>query len=301
MADFTSDLWSLYITGLTLAAILACAVLLWVLRTRTRPVPGSTVQTTGHQWDETLVELDHPLPRWWLGLFVITLLFGLGYLLLFPGLGNWPGLLHWSSAGQHREEIARAEQQYGPLFRAFAATPIEQLATDPRARQIGESLFLNHCAQCHGSDGRGARGFPNLADADWLYGGEPAQIEATIADGRHGVMPALGAALGGDEGVRDLVEHVLSLSGSKHDAGRAVRGHEKFGLCAACHGPEGKGNTALGAPNLTDATWLHGGSREAITETLTKGRDNRMPAHRELLGTDKVHLLAAWVYGLSHR
>ena len=301
MADFTSSFWGFYIGILTLVGILACALLLWRTSSRRSSGKASTGEPgfTGHRWDETLLEYDNPLPRWWMGLFVITIVFGLGYLALYPGLGAWGGLLDWTSRGKHAQEVAAADAQYGPLFKKFASQPIEELARDPQARAIGERLFLNTCAQCHGSDARGAKGFPNLTDADWLHGGTPADIESSITNGRHGVMPPMLDALGGAEEVRNMAEYVRSLAGAMHDAQRAEQGAAKFAVCAACHGAEGKGNTAIGAPNLTDATWLYGGNIDTIVETITRGRDNQMPAHGAILGPDKVHLLAAWVYGLS--
>jgi cytochrome c oxidase cbb3-type subunit 3 len=307
MADFTSSFWSIYIAVLTIAGIIGCAWLLW--RMSSRRVSGSSVETTGHQWDETLAEYNHPLPRWWMGLFVITIVFGVVYLVLFPGLGSFAGVLGWTSIGQHAREVAQADAQYGPLFKAFAARSVEDISKDPQARDIGERLFLNYCAQCHGSDAHGTegtgtngpKGFPNLTDSDWLYGGTAEDITRTITMGRHGVMPPMGAAVGSADDVRNLAEYVLSLSGSAHDSLRAQLGREKFAACVACHGPEGKGNTAIGAPNLTDRIWLHGGSVESIVQTITRGRDNQMPAHGELLGPDKVHVLAGYVYGLSRR
>jgi cytochrome c oxidase cbb3-type subunit 3 len=297
MSDFTHGFWSLYVAGLTVISILACAWLL-TAQSRKRP-PGQAVETTGHEWDGDLSEYNNPLPRWWMYLFWITIFFSVAYLALYPGLGTYEGVLRWSSAGQYKEEQASADKEYGPIFARLAAMPIPDIAKDKQGLAIGERLFLNYCSQCHGSDARGARGYPNLADGDWLYGGEPDQLLATILDGRKGKMPALGAAVGGPEGVGDLANYVLSLSGSRHDAKRAEAGRAKFAVCAACHGPEGKGNIQVGAPNLTDKIWLHGGTLEAISETITNGRESTMPAHREFLGEDKARVLAGYVYSLS--
>jgi cytochrome c oxidase cbb3-type subunit 3 len=297
MSDFVDGFWSLYVAGLTLVSILGCAVLL-TMQHRKR-VPGQTVDTTGHEWDEDLAEYNNPLPKWWMWLFWITIVFALVYLALFPGLGSYTGTLKWTSTGQYQAEQESAEAQYGPLFRKYASMEITAIARDPQAKVMGERLFLTYCSQCHGSDARGAKGYPNLTDNDWLWGGEPETILATIMDGRNGVMPPLGAAVGGPEGVKELANYVLSLSGSTHDAKLAEAGKAKFAICAACHGAEGKGNPQMGAPNLTDKIWLHGGSLAAISEQIEKGRNNVMPAHRDFLGPERSRILAAYVWGLS--
>jgi cytochrome c oxidase cbb3-type subunit III len=299
MNEFLDGFWSLWVAGLTLVSIAACALLL-TLQSKRR-VPGQTVETTGHEWDEDLAELNNPLPRWWMGLFWITIVFGLVYLVLYPGLGSFDGVLRWSSSGEYEAERAAADAQYGPRFRKFAALEVDQIAKDPEARAMGERLFLTYCSQCHGSDARGSKGFPDLTAGAWLYGGEPQTLLATILDGRQGVMPAMGAALGGKEGTLDVANYVLSLSGSKHDPKRALEGKAKFAACGACHGADGKGNPQLGAPNLTDKVWLHGGSLESIAETITAGRQSHMPAHRDFLGEEKSRVLAGYVYGISRR
>jgi cytochrome c oxidase cbb3-type subunit 3 len=214
-------------------------------------------------------------------------------------LGGFKGNLAWSSAGQYADEVKKAEAEFGPLFAQYLAKDLKTVSADPQAKEMGSRLFLTYCAQCHGSDARGSKGFPNLTDRDWLYGGAPETIKASILEGRNGVMPPMGAAVGGDDDVKNVANYVLSLSGSAHDSIRAAQGKAKFGACAACHGPEGKGNPALGAPNLTDKTWLYGGSVDTIAETINKGRNNLMPAHKEFLGEAKVHLLAAYVWGLG--
>jgi cytochrome c oxidase cbb3-type subunit 3 len=251
-------------------------------------------------WDEDLQELNNPLPKWWLNLFYITLVFGIGYLALFPGLGTFKGLLGWTEKGQYEREIAAADKQFNPLYEKYLKEDLKQLAANPEALKTGGRLFVNYCTGCHGSDAGGGPGFPNLRDEDWLYGGDPKTIETTILNGRQGAMPAWGAVLGPD-GVANVAEYVLSLSGRSVNDTIAATGKEKFmQLCVACHGPDGKGNQAMGAPNLTDNIWLYGGSKNTIMETIDKGRSGRMPAHGEFLGEAKVHLLAAYVYSLSH-
>jgi len=298
MSDFTSEFWSVYIALITVVSIVACGVLLRALSVKR--VPGSTVETMGHVWDGDLEEYNNPLPKWWMWLFYITLVFGAVYLALYPGLGSFKGIFGWSQTGQYDGEQAKAQARFGPIFEKYQKMELTQVAADPDAREMGQRLFLNYCAQCHASDGRGSKGFPNLTDGDWLYGGEPEAIKTSIMEGRGGMMPALAGALG-EEGTKDVAHYVMSLSNLTHDGVRATRGQEKFGqLCAACHGPEGKGNVALGAPNLTDGVWLYGGGEPTIIETLTKGRNGRMPAHKEFLGDAKVHLLAAYVWGLSN-
>lgn len=298
MSDFTSGFWSIYVAGLTLVSIVACALLLQAL---SRKKVSTDPDKTGHAWDGDLEEFNNPLPRWWIWLFWITIVFALAYLWFFPGLGTWQGALKWTSTGQYKEEVRVAEDKYGPLYTKFASTDLAQLANNAEARTVGQKLFLTYCSQCHASDARGGRGFPNLTDRDWLYGGDPAVIKATIMEGRNGVMPPMGAALGGDAAVKDVANYVRSLSGLAHDAQAAERGKEKFAVCGACHGPEGKGNPALGAPNLTDKVWLYGSAEQTIIETITKGRNNVMPAHKDFLGEARVHILAAYVYGLSQK
>ena len=298
MSDFTSDFWAWYVGIITVVSVIACAVLLYTFST-TKAAEGSQVGTTGHTWDEDLSEWNNPLPRWWMWLFYITIVFGLAYVVLYPGLGNYAGVLGWTSTGQYDDEQKQAAAQYGPIFDKYLQQDIATVAADPAARAIGQRLFLNYCAQCHGSDAGGSKGFPNLRDNDWLYGGEPATIKTTITDGRNGIMPPMGAALGGEDDVKNVAHYVLSLSGRTHDELRAAQGKAKFGVCAACHQPTGKGNPALGAPNLTDSTWLYGGSEAAIMETISRGRNNTMPAHKAFLDDGKIHVLAAYVYSLS--
>jgi len=297
MSQFTSGFWDLYIAGLTLVSVIACAVLLKMQSSR--KVSGTTTETTGHTWDEDLGEYNNPLPKWWMWLFYITIAFGLAYLYLYPGLGSYAGSLGWSQVGQLEEENAAAEKEFGPLYQKFAALDVKALAADPAARALGQKLFLNNCAQCHASDGGGNRGFPNLSDKDWQWGGEPEMIKASIVNGRTGIMPPFGPSLGADK-TKDVAHYVLSLSGMASDSLRAGRGKETFAtICAACHGPEGKGNPALGAPNLTDKTWLYSSDEQVIIETITLGRNNQMPAQKDLLSEAKIHLLTGYVYSLS--
>jgi cytochrome c oxidase cbb3-type subunit 3 len=300
MADFTSGFWSIYISAATIIGLVFCLILLVFTSSKVVPKdPSGETETTGHTWDETLGEYNNPLPRWWMWMFYLTVFFALAYLFLYPGLGTFRGNLAWSSAGQYADEVKKADAEYGPLFAQFLAKDLQTVSADPQAREIGGRLFLTYCAQCHGSDARGSKGFPNLTDGDWLYGGTPDVIKTSILGGRNGVMPPMGAVVGGDADVKNVANYVLSLSGSAHDSLAAQQGKAKFGVCAACHGPEGKGNPALGAPNLTDKTWLYGGGIETVMETINKGRNNLMPAHKDFLGEAKVHLLAAYVYSLG--
>jgi len=294
MSQFDSGFWDVYITIVTVVSIVACAVLLWQ---QTQPAPAQ--KTTGHVWDEDLAEYNNPLPGWWRWLFYLTIIFAVIYLVLYPGLGSWRGTLGWSQISQLDDELAKAELQYGPMYEKFSNTEVVLLARNPEAMAVAQRLFLNNCAQCHASDAGGSRGFPNLTDRDWLWGGTPEAIKTTITQGRTGVMPPWGPALG-DEGVKDVTHYVLSLSQQTNDSLRRARGEALFKTnCVACHGADGKGNQALGAPNLTDRTWLHGSGEYAIIETVKNGRANQMPAHGGLLSAAKIHLLTAYVYGLS--
>lgn len=301
MSDFTSDFWSIYVTLLTILGIAGCALLLWAQSKAKIVIPeGQTADTTGHSWDEGLCELNNPMPRWWMWMFYITIVFALAYLALYPGLGTFAGKLGWKSTGEYEAELKKADAEYGPIFAKYQQQDLKAVAADPQARAMGERLFLTYCAQCHGSDARGNKGFPNLTDKDWLYGGEPDTIKTTIMNGRNGVMPPMAAALGSDKDVENVAHYVLSMSKSAHDPIKAAFGKDKFAACAACHGADGRGNQALGAPNLSDKTWLYGGSAETVMETIRKGRNNTMPAFADFLGEAKVHLLAAYVWGLSN-
>ncbi len=296
MSDFFSSGWSLLVAAATLVSIAACLVLLFVA-SRRKVMAGDN--TTGHVWDGDLVELNNPLPRWWMLLFVATVLFSIAYLLLYPGLGSHAGQLGWTSLQQYEQEKADAANAAAPLYARFTALSDDELARDTAAMAIGERLFMNNCSTCHGSDGRGSKGFPNLSDDDWLYGGDVATIRTTITKGREGVMPPMAAAVGSAEDVRQLAQYVLSLSGGPHNPIDAQLSRGKFSACAACHGVGGKGNPALGAPNLADRIWLHGWGEAAVVETITKGRRNTMPAHAGRLTPDQIRLLAIYVKRLS--
>lgn len=305
MSDFTSGFWPIYISVLTLASIIGTWVFLKSQTTR-KLAPDEKAELMEHTWDGDLRDFNNPLPRWWLGLFYGTMVFALAYLALWPGLGNFAGVLGWTSKGEYEAEVKAAEVKFKPVYAGFMQQDIATVAADPNARAIGKNLFLTYCSQCHGSNAEGSKGFPNLTDSDWLYGGAPDTIVATITSGRGGVMPAMGGALG-EDGTKAVANYVLSLSGRKHDAALASAGQAKFAEnCAACHMPGGTGMQALGAPNLTDKVWLYGGSEAAIIETITKGRNGVMPAMAQTLGTTsnqqaKLHLLAAYVYGLSQK
>jgi cytochrome c oxidase cbb3-type subunit III len=298
MSDFTSGFWNFYIGIITVASIIGCGVLLRSMTTR--KVSGAQPETTGHSWDEDLVEYNNPLPRWWIWLFYITILFALSYLVLYPGLGSYAGVYHWTSKKQYEEQVSKANALLEPIFAKYEKTDLKQLAADPQAMALGQKLFLNNCSQCHSSDARGGRGFPNLTDTIWIYGGKPETIEETISNGREAVMPAWGTVLG-EEGVKDVANYVMSLNGLHFDPARAARGKEKFAtICAACHGPDAKGNPAIGAENLTTTELLYGADEQTLIETISKGHHSIMPAQKERLGTARVHILAAYVWGLSH-
>lgn len=299
MSDFIHNFWSVYITAITLGGIVACALLLWA--TSRKKVAANADNTTGHVWDEDLREMNNPLPLWWVGLFIITIVFSLAYLYLYPGLGTATGSYGWTSKGQYRDEVAKANEALKPLYANFDGQPADQLSKDAKAMAIGERLFMNHCAQCHGSDARGSKGFPNLTDSDWLHGGSPDQIKETLTLGRMGVMPPMAAAVGSPDDVKNLAHYVLSLSGSPHDSLRAALGKPKFGACAACHGIDGKGNQAVGAPNLTDKVWLHGWGEEVIVTMVNNGKSNQMPAQKDRLTESQIHVLTAYVWGLSNK
>lgn len=299
MSDFTTNFWSHFVTAIALGGILACALLLW-WTARFRG-PAGDDNTTGHVWDEDLREMNNPLPRWWMGLFVLTIVFGIGYLVVFPGLGSYRGTLAWTTEGEYTKEVDKANAELAPVYAAYSAQPVERLAGDAGAMAIGERLFLNNCAQCHGSDARGSKGFPNLADGDWLHGGTPEKIHETIALGRIGTMPPMAEAVGSAEDVKNLANYVLSLSGSPHDSVRAGLGKSKFTTCAACHGIGGVGNTAVGAPNLSDKIWLHGYGQESIIAMINGGKVNQMPAQQGRLTEAQIHVLTAYVWGLSNK
>lgn len=317
-----TSFWSIWVIVLTLACLaIIFGLLLWNLKNYTGVKEG---ESCGHEFDG-IEELNNPLPKWWTYMFFATFIWSVYYLAAYPGLGNWEGLGKWTSSNQGitslaeskeateqalangenvqlDQEFIAADERFGPIFESFAKQDIEALVKDEKALEIGQRLFSQNCAQCHGSDARGGQGFPNLTDKDWLYGGTPDKIKETLLYGRVAAMPPWGAALG-EQGVKEMTAHVLSLSGRTVNQKDAAAGAAKFAMCAACHGADGKGSVAhnlpFGAPNLTDNIWLYGGSKRAVEETLMNGRAGVMPAWKDILGEDKVHLLTAYVYSLS--
>lgn len=302
MADFVSGGWALFVALGTIISIILCYWLAWkVSRAKTGDVIDGEIGTTGHVWDDDLEELNNPLPRWWLYLFFITCIYGMAYIIMYPGLGDFQGSLKWSSASQYEEEVAKVDAVAEPLFAGYLAQDIPVVAANAEAHEMGERLYLNYCSQCHGSDARGGRSFPSLVDSDWLGAGDPAYIKNTILNGRNAVMPAMAAAVGNTEADVEAVAHyVLSLSDSDHDEALAVIGQAKYVVCAACHGPDGKGVAAVGAPNLTDDIWLYGGSLNSVMYAVNNGFNNKMPAFGELLDEGKAHVLAAYIWSLSN-
>lgn len=320
-----TSFWSAWIIILTVATLVLCAVILaWCLKDNMGVEEGADM---GHEYDG-IRELNNPLPKWWSFLFVGTFVFAIIYLALFPGLGNFKGLLGWTSSNQTVKNIEESRQHiaqvhanktldeyarelddantfYGEAFNSLAYSSngklksIPEIAQDPEAIKVGQRLFLQNCSQCHGSDARGQIGFPNLADKAWLYGGEPEAIVTTVMSGRIGAMPAWEEVLG-EQGVKEVVTYTLALAGRKVNAREAAAGKQRFVVCAACHGTDGKGNPAFGAPDLTDQYWLFGDSRAAITETVQNGRQGVMPAWGDILGEEKVQLVSAYVWSLSN-
>lgn len=286
--------WSTFVIVITVAMMVGC---LWLLFSNARGKPG---ESTGHVWDDDLREYNNPLPRWWLNLFVITVIFGAGYLAFYPGLGNLAGRLGWTSTGQMQAQLDQLTAKRRAVYASLAGKDIPALAHDAAAQSLGKAIFLGNCAGCHGTDARGAVGFPNLADKDWLFGGEPEQIVETITHGRHGVMPAIGAGLP-PEAQQALLDFVPYWSDAKLDPAKREAGMKQFALtCAPCHGADGKGNVALGAPNLSDDIWLFKGGRDGVRETIMGGRQSTMPAHESILSPDEIRVVASYVYGLSH-
>ena len=300
MSDFFSSAWSIYIALVSLLGIVWCIWLLFSQRkAKVLHTADGAVADTGHVWDGDLRELNNPLPRWWMWMFLLSCIFALVYLVLYPGLGSYPGILGYSTDGALMSFMTNANDELKPVYAKYVKMDIEQVAADPKAREMGQRLFLNSCAQCHGSDAGGSKGFPNLTDGDWLYGGSPENIKTTIVNGRGGVMPPFPQLE--DKQIVDVTNYVRSLSGLPADDLRITRGVEVFKAnCVACHGVDGKGNIALGAPNLADKTWLYGSSEAVIIETITKGRMAMMPAQDKVLSSEKIHLLTAYVWGLSN-
>ncbi len=287
--------WSNWVIVLTIMTIVGIVWILLANRKQTQEMD----KTTGHAHDG-IEEYDNPLPAWWFAMFVITIVWGIGYLIFYPGMGNFKGILGWTQIEQHDQEVAAAEQQYRAMRDRYLALPIEEIAQDDKVMRMGQRLYGNNCSQCHGLDARGAYGFPNLADENWLWGGSPDAIKHTLVQGRQAAMPAWEDALG-DTGIAETTEYVLSLNGRSADSEKASRGEKHFQTyCVACHGADGKGNTAMGAPNLTNGIWLYGGTHEQIAHTLRVGRNGKMPAYGETLTADKIHIITAYIYGLSN-
>jgi cytochrome c oxidase cbb3-type subunit 3 len=300
MSDFNNNFWPIFIAVTTLIGIFGCALLLW-LTSKIKITSKDGDNTSGHVWDEDLREMNNPLPRWWVWLFVITIVFSLIYLVVYPGLASYQGKFGWTQIKQFEQETDAANKALIPLYAKFASMPVAKLAANPEAKAIGERLFMNNCSQCHGSDARGSRGFPNLIDQDWIHGGSPEKIIETITNGRTGMMPPMAAIVGSADDVRNVANYVLSLSGSMYDSGRAGLGKAKFVGCAACHGADGKGNQDIGAPNLTDHIWLHGAGEAAIIKRINEGKINQMPAQAAKLTPEQIKVLAAYVWGLSNK
>jgi cytochrome c oxidase cbb3-type subunit III len=303
MTDFTNEFWPWYIGVISVVSILACGLLLWIAGKTTTKLgtDKNNDGTTGHVWDEDLRELNNPLPLWWMGLFVMTIIFSIVYLLAYPGLGSFTGLLGWSQVNEHGDDVKAHAAKYAPLYAKYSAQTVEALSQDPQALKLGERLFTNNCAQCHGSEGRGSKSYPNLTNPNsaWLGARDSAHIVKTVTEGRIGVMPPMAAAVGDDEKIGELSQYILSLSGSTHDANKAAKGSAAFATCAACHGADGKGNKVLGAPNLTDGYWLYGSGEEAIRQSILKGRNNVMPSQAGKLSPDQIRIVSAYVLSLG--
>jgi cytochrome c oxidase cbb3-type subunit III len=288
-----SVFWHILVIFLTVASIFGC---LWLLFANARGTPGES--TTGHVWDDDLREYNNPLPRWWLNLFVITIVFSIGYLVVYPGLGNFAGVFGWTQQAEMQGRLDAVQQRRQSVYASLGDRDIVALAADPAVRPLGREVYLNNCAGCHGADARGAIGFPDLTDDSWLYGGTPEAIVASITSGRMGVMPHFNGMLDA-QATDDLVDTLLNWSNPQFDGKRRERAMQKFAtVCAACHGADAKGNVVIGAPDLTDAVWMYGGTREAVRHSILFGRSGNMPAHRELLSENDIRVVAAWVYGL---
>lgn len=289
-----SAFWHWFVIVITVVSILGA---LWLLFSNARG--KMSTEDTGHVWDDDLREYNNPLPRWWLNLFVITVVFAIGYLVIYPGLGNFAGKFGWTSDKQLDERLSEVRAKRDALFAQFRDQDAGALASNAAALSLGRDVFLNTCAGCHGANAQGAIGFPNLTDGDWLYGGSPDAVLASITYGRNGMMPAFNGAI--DAATVDaLVSTVTHWNDPKLDAAVREKGMAQFNItCVACHGAEGKGNPLLGAPDLTDAVWLYGGTRERVRETILFGRKGAMPAHEKLLGADEIKVVAAYVLSLS--
>jgi len=290
--------WHWFVAAGTVLFVIWCV---WLISWSNRQGPQNVgdEDLVGHKWDGDLEEWNNPAPRWWLYLYFITIAWAVGYMLAYPGLGSYEGMLGWSQQGQYEEEMQAAAANYDPIYERFAAMDFEALAQEPDALALGKSLYASYCTTCHGSDARGATGYPNLTDNDWLWGNTEADLTATIGNGRSAAMPVLAAALGGEEGIDNMVSYVKSLSGGEADAGAMSMQPMFVAMCSACHGVDGTGNKVFGAPNLTDDTWLYGSSDATIRETIVSGRNGMMPAHGDLLGENRTKILAAYISSLS--
>jgi cytochrome c oxidase cbb3-type subunit 3 len=298
MADFTHPFWSWWVIIPTVLGLLWCAWLAW---SNAQAAIGDEDGEAEHVWDEDIRENNNPLPKWWLNLFYITVVFAFGYLILYPGLGSFQGILGWSQLGQYQDELDDAEARYAPLYEKYGSQSLEELNQNRDAMGTAGRLFSTNCSICHGTDARGTAGFPNLRDDKWLYGGDGETIKFSITNGRNGIMPAWLPAVG-EQGVAELTEYLLSFRKTPDNPELAAAGEEKFKIfCVACHGADATGNQALGAPDLTDDTWLYSGRPAIISESISKGRQGAMPAHKDLLNENQIHLLTAYVLGLSAR
>lgn len=297
-----SNFWTYYVIGIVAINIIGTTWLLWVTSKKRNNDSQNSLETTGHIWDGDLSEYNKPLPKWWIILFYLTIVFAIAYLVYYPSAQNAPGIGNWSSVLEHDTAKAKADEKLKALYSRFDGKGIEVIARDSDALTSGKQVFANNCATCHGSDAGGAKGFPKLSDNIWQWGGEPETILTTVLHGRQAAMPALGSVLGSEQAVTETAVYVQSLSGKSVDEGLARSGGKVFaGICAACHGADGKGNPALGAPNLTDNDWLYGGSLDDIRYTINHGRNGQMPAHLPLIGETQVRLAAAYVYSLSQQ
>jgi cytochrome c oxidase cbb3-type subunit III len=292
-------IWAWFVAAGTIAFVIWCV---WLITWSAKqgPQDKQDEDLVGHRWDGDLEEWNNPAPRWWLYLYFITIIWAVGYMIAYPGIGTYKGLLGWTQHGQYDAEIEAAAAKYEPIYDRYADMDFAALAADADARRLGKSLFASYCTTCHGSDARGAPGFPNLTDDDWLWGNSEVALTTTIRQGRNGIMPNLSPALGGDAGIDNMVRYVRSLSGAVEADAAALSAQPMFiALCSACHMPDGTGNQALGAPNLTDDVWLYGSSAEVIRATIANGRNGVMPAHGQMLGDKRSKILAAYVYSLS--
>jgi len=290
-----TSFWSMWIIVLTAATFVGIT---WILFANRKREQQSAEKTTGHEYDG-IQEYDNPLPAWWFYMFVLTIVWGAGYLIIYPGMGNFAGLLGWTQVGQHDRQVAAADEKFRTMRDRYMALPIEEIASDPAVRKMGMRMFGNNCAQCHGADAKGSYGFPNLADGDWIFGGTPDGIKASITNGRQAAMPPWGSIIG-DKGVTDVTAYVMSINGRESDTAQVAAGEKVFQTyCVACHGADATGNPALGAPNLKNGIWLYGGTPEQISHSIRAGRNGVMPAHKDTLSEDKIHIITAYVYGLS--